>query len=263
MTDPDPRGAVTLPVLPAARSRAARATRLVRDVLRLEDVVLIVWVGLQPLVFRALGYGQSQAPGGGLDLMDAHNPLLGLVELVAVAGALVCLATRPAMSSGAAGRGAADFGALGPLTGGLLLATVIGTQNLFGIAEAGFGVAMVVIVVAFLLSSTTPPLAIPVRRVLVTPYVLVSASLFNGLIGQVGGLFDLHALLGQGLAQAAQVLPSTLVVMVPFAAVYYLMLVYAPRQLAVTDGGPVAWLVRFLVFLTVEVLTVSWLAATG
>jgi hypothetical protein len=260
VTGPDPRNAVPLPVLPPARSRAARATHLVRDVLRLEDLVLIVWVGLQPIVFRALGVGPSQAPSGGLDLMDAHNPLLGLVELVAVGGALVCLATRPAMSSGAAGRGAADFAGLGPLTGGLLLATVIGTQNLFGSAEAGFGVAFVAIVVAFLLSSATPPLAVPVRRVLVTPYVLVSASLFNGLVGQVGGLFDLHSLLGQGLAQVAQVLPSTLVVMVPFAAVYYLMLVYAPRQLAVADGGPVAWLVRFLVFLAVEVLTVSWLA---
>ena len=55
-------------------------------------------------------------------------------------------------------------------------------------------------------------------------------------------------------------LPLTLLVMVPFAAVYYLMLVYAPRQLAVDDGGPVAWAFRFLVFLAVEVLTVSWLA---
>ena len=106
MTGPDPRQAVPLPVLPPARSRAARATQLVRDVLRLEDLVLIVWVGLQPIVFRALGIGQSQAPSGGLELMDAHNPLLGLVELVAVGGALVCLATRPVMSSGAAGRGA-------------------------------------------------------------------------------------------------------------------------------------------------------------
>jgi len=260
---PDPHGAIPLPTLPPAAGRASRVSRLVRGALRLEDLVLIVWVGLQPLVLRVLGYGPSQTNSGGLDLMDAHDPLLGLVELVAVGGALICLAKRPAMSSGAAGRGAPDFAALGPLTGGLLLATVIGTQNLFGMAEAGFGVAFAAVVVAFLLSSATPPVAIPVRRVLVTPYVLVSASLFNGLIGQVGGVFDLHSLVGQDMGQLAHVLPQLLVVMVPFAAVYYLMLVYAPRQLAVADGGPVTWLVRFAVFLVVEIVAVSVLAATA
>ncbi len=258
-----PDGSLPLPTLPAGHGRAARVTRLVRDVLRLEDVVLIVWVAVQPVVLRALGHGSVPASGGGLDLLDGRDPLLGLVALGAVAGALVCLATRAADPATGAAAPAADRGTIGPLTGGLLLATVIGCQNLFGSGDAGFGLALVAILVASLLPGALPAIPVPYRRVLVTPYVLLSASLFNGLMGQISGLFDVHVVLDQGLAATIQVLPPVLGVLLAFCGVYYLMLVYAPRQLAVADGGVVAWLVRFAVFLAAEIVTVSWLAATS
>jgi hypothetical protein len=209
-----------------------------------------------------LAQGPAPASGGGLDLLDGRDPLLGLVALGAVAGALVCLATRAADPAGGAAA-PADRGTIGPLTGGLLLATVIGCQNLFGNGDAGFGLALVAVLVASLLPGALPAIPIPYRRVLVTPYVLLSASLFNGLMGQISGLFDVHTVLDQGLAATLQVLPPVLGVMLAFCGVYYLMLVYAPRQLAVADGGMVAWLVRFAVFLAAEIVTVSWLAATS
>jgi hypothetical protein len=262
MTGPDPRSAVPLPVLPPARSRAARVTHLVRDVLRLEDVLLIVWVAVQPIVLRGGGQAAGTASGG-LDLLDGHDPLLGLVALAAVAGSLVCLATRPIDAATSQPAGAPERGTICPLTGGLLLATAIGCQNLFGTAEAGFGIALVAIVVASLLPGALPGIRVPYRRALVTPYVLLSASLFNGLIGQVAGLFDLHQLVGQGLAATVATLPPVLGVLLAFCGVYYLMLVYAPRQLAVADGGLVAWVVRFAVFVAAEIITISWLAATA
>ena len=252
-------GPLPLPTLPPAA--AARVTRLVRDVLRLEDVVLIVWVAVQPIVLRAGGH--AGAASGGLDLLDGHDPLLGLGALAAVAGALVCLATRPLDPATGQPAAAAERGTIGPLTGGLLLATAIGCQNLFGTAEAGFGVALVAIVVASLLPGVLPAIRVPYRRVLVAPYVLLSASLFNGLMGQIGGLFDVHQLVGQGLAATVAALPPVLGVLLAFCGVYYLMLVYAPRQLAVADGGLVAWAVRFAVFVAAEIVTVSWLAATA
>jgi hypothetical protein len=261
----DPGGSLPLPTLPASPAgggRAARLTRLVRDVLRLEDVVLIVWVAVQPIVLRALGQGPASGSGGGLDLLDGHDPLVGLLALGAVAGALVCLATRTAGPSGGAAP-APDRGTIGPLTGGLLLATVIGCQNLFGNGDAGFGLALVAVLVASLLPGVLPAIPVAYRRVLVTPYVLLSASLFNGLVGQIGGLFDVHTVLDQGLGATLQALPPVLGVMLAFCGVYYLMLVYAPRQLAVADGGLVAWLVRFAVFVAAEIVTVSWLAATS
>lgn len=262
MTGPDPGSALPLPVLAPARSRAARATQLVRDALRLEDLVLIVWVAVQPILLRAGGHAAGSVSGG-LDLLDGHDSLLGLGALAAVAGALVCLATRPLNPSTGRPAATAERGTIGPLTGGLLLATAIGCQNLFGTAEAGFGVALVAIVVASLLPGVLPAIRVPYRRVLVAPYVLLSASLFNGLMGQIGGLFDVHQLVGQGLAATIAALPPVLGVLLAFCGVYYLMLVYAPRQLAVADGGLVAWAVRFLVFVAAEIVTVSWLAATA
>lgn len=257
----EPAGPLPLPTLPAG-GRAARLARLARDVLRLEDVLLIVWVAVQPIVLRAGGQAAGTASGG-LDLLDGHDPLLGLGALAAVAGALVCLATRPVDPSTGQPAAAAERGTIGPLTGGLLLATAVGCQNLFGTVEAGFGVALVAIVVASLLPGALPAIRVPYRRVLVTPYVLLSASLFNGLMGQIGGFFDIHQLVGPGLAATVASLPPVLGVLLAFCGVYYLMLVYAPRQLAVADGGLVAWAVRFAVFVAAEIVTVSWLAATA
>ena len=255
-----PAGPRPLPTLPAGR--VSRLAGVVRDVLRLEDVVLTVWVAVQPIVLRA-GGPASGTTSGGLDLLDGHDPWLGLGALAAVAGALVCLATRPLDRASGRPAAAPERGTIGPLTGGLLLATAIGCQNLFGTPEAGFGLALVAIVVASLLPGALPAIRVPVRRLLVAPYVLLSASLFNGVIGQVGGLFDLHQLAGQGLATTMATLPPVLGVLLAFCGVYYLMLVYAPRQLAVADGGLVAWAVRFAVFVAAEIVTVSWLAATA
>jgi hypothetical protein len=262
----DPGGSLPVPTLPgpsAGGGRAARLTHLVRDVLRVEDVVLIIWVAVQPIVLRAFGQSPATASGGGLDLLGGHDQLLGLVALGAVAGALVCLATRAADPSSGGTVTPADRGTIGPLTGGLLLATVIGCQNLFGNGDAGLGLALVAVLVASLLPGALPAIPVPYRRVLVTPYVLLSASLFNGLMGQISGLFDVHTVVDQGLAATLQELPPVLGVMLAFCGVYYLMLVYAPRQLAVADGGVIAWLVRFAVFLAAEIVTVSWLAATA
>ncbi len=259
-----PPASLPLPVLPpaAAGGRAARLARLARDVLRLEDVLLIVWIAVQPIVLRAGGQ-VAGAASGGLGLLDGHDPLLGLGALAAVAGALVCLATRPLDPSTGQPAAAPERGTIGPLTGGLLLATAVGCQNLFGTTEVGFGLALVAIVVASLLPGAMPGIRVPYRRALVTPYVLLSASLFNGLMGQIGGLFDLHQLVGQDLAATIATLPPVLGVLLAFCGVYYLMLVYAPRQLAVADGGLVAWVVRFAVFVAAEIVTVSWLAATA
>ncbi|MFI5261907.1 MAG: hypothetical protein ACHQZR_05080 [Candidatus Limnocylindrales bacterium] len=240
-----------------------------RDALRLEDVLLIVWVACQPVVLRALGHGPSASgsssagSSGGLALLDGHDPLLGLVASLAVVGALVCLATHPAPLGDGSVVAVADRGTVGPLAGGMLLVGAVGTQNLFDTVGAGFAVVLVAIGVASLLPDALPPIAVPDRRALVTPYLLVAASLFNGLIGQLGGLFDLRGLLDQGLGPTLQALPVYVGFVLAFCGVYYLMLVYAPRQLATADGGVVAWLIRFATFVVAEVVVVTWLAGAS
>lgn len=257
---PLPETTVPLPDLPPrATGWPARLVRLVRDALRLEDVLLIAWVAAQPVVLAALGHATATT-GGGFDLLDGHDPWFGLVEALAVAGAVACLATRPSTADGGRSIGLADRGAFGPLAGGLLLAGVIAAQNLLGAGDAGFGVMLVTILVASLLPGALPAIPIPYRRVLVTPYVLVSASLFNGLMGQLGGIFDLHGLFDTGLGAALPVLPEALGLVLAFCGIYYLMLVYAPRQLAEAEGGLLTWLTRFGVFVAAEIVVATWLA---
>ncbi len=87
----------TLPTPPRASGRAARLARLVRDVLRLEDVVLIVWVAAA--AHRAAGVGAGSGAGAGRrpgPPRRTRPARSGCVALGAVAGALVCLATRAA-----------------------------------------------------------------------------------------------------------------------------------------------------------------------
>lgn len=44
-----------------------------------------------------------------------------------------------------------------------------------------------------------------------------------------------------------------------FSAVYYAILVYAPRQIAEREGGLVEWLLRYAAFVASIVLGLGWL----
>ena len=67
-----PPDSLPLPVLPptAAGGRAAQLMRLVRDALRLEDLILIVWVAFQPALLAALRGG----PAAGAGVADPFGP---------------------------------------------------------------------------------------------------------------------------------------------------------------------------------------------
>jgi hypothetical protein len=41
------------------------------------------------------------------------------------------------------------------------------------------------------------------------------------------------------------------------------MLIYAPRQIADREGGAIAWLARFALFLASVILGISWLSLLG
>ncbi len=48
-----------------------------------------------------------------------------------------------------------------------------------------------------------------------------------------------------------------------FSAVYYAMLVFAPRQVAEREGSPISWLARFGVFAVSLVFGLAWLRPFG
>jgi hypothetical protein len=236
----DPGQALPAPSPPQSR----RSTTL----LVAEDWLLAAWVSIAtPLLFRAQG-------GGGP--FDSGAPLLGALRVIAVAGALVCLAARQTPADIAANRPSLiKGGAIGPLVGAILLVAISGFTALDLPSGAGTVLVIVALVAMVLAHFVVPPLPTPIRRILVTPFVLVSGSLFWTLIAAITG--------EPGSATpAAAPAPATALAaggfLIAFSGVYYVMLIFAPRQVAEREGGLVTWLFRYLLFAAGVVAGLEW-----
>jgi len=222
--------------------------------LRLEDWLLVGWVALAtPLLFRFVGSG---------DPFGSGRPLEGVIDLVAVFGALACLAARRPATEVARSPSFINRGAVGPFGGGLLLVTISG----FTAVNASQRIVLVALIsaaiVLVLVHVRVPPLPIVVRRALVSPFVMVTGGIFWSLIEAVvggstgGGALGLNAL---ELLRA----PTALFFLAAFSGVYYAMLVYAPRQVAEREGGLIAWGLRYAAFALSVVLGLGWLRIIG
>ncbi len=221
---------------------------------RAEDALLVLWVAVAgPLLDRL---------HGGAGAFDPGHPVDGAVRLGAVLAALVGLAARPtAPLPGDAAVSVLRRGVVGPLTGGLLLIAGSGLAALGSAPEVAaplLGLAATTSLVAahWLL----PPLSTGLRRALVLPLVLVAGGLFRQLVGPVVdaiGPVGLSALSGApgALAVAGFVAACS--------AVYYAMLVYAPRQMVEPEGGPLTWLIRYGLFAASVLFGLGWLRLLG
>ncbi len=221
-------------------------------VLRPEDWLLAGTVGLvSPALLAAQGGGGPFDPG---------RPLDGLLRVAGVLGALACLATR---TQGATTRSAVDGASIGPLTGGLLLVGGSAAAS-FGLDPAvAFGPTLVLVLVFSLLGNLRPALPIGFRRALVTPFVLAAGSLFWNVVRSVAGSGSFSGQIGTAFASDPQASLLVVGLVAAGAGVYYAMLVYAPRQVAEREGGPLEWLVRFGLFFGGVVFGLGWLAALG
>ena len=209
------------------------------------------WVAVaSPILFRS---------GGDRGPFDADQPLQGLLRLGAVLCVIVCLAVRrPPEASAKAEPSLLNRGAVGPLVGGILLVTISGftaldTPSRF-VLPVLVGAAIVAVVVRF----AAPPLPTIARRALVSPFVIVTAGIYWNLIAQLTGGHGLTIRPSQAIAD-----PHTaeliLGVLVAFSAVYYAMLIYAPRQIAEREGGLVEWAIRYVLFVVSIFLGIGWL----
>ena len=242
----------------AASTRLSRWSRAALSAIRPEDLVLAGWVALaNPLL--------SQSQGGG-DPFASGRPIDGLIRLAGVAGALVCLGTRTAGLPADADQSILTGGAAGPAVGGLMLVGASGLAALGLAPEAAFFPLFGVVLVLLLLRDHVPALPTAARRALITPFVLAAGGIFwnfvrgvtGGASGGVGSLGDVGSLMAQ-----AQAIAPVLGILTLGAAVYYAMLVYAPRQIAEREGGPLVWLARFALFLASLVLGFGWLGMVG
>ena len=220
---------------------------------RIEDWLLAGWVALvAPPVIHA----QSSA-----GIFDGGRPLDGLLGLAGLAGAAVCLATGTMGDPARPGFGVSA--ALGPFVGGLLL-VVFSTAAALGLSEAaGIALAIVIVIGAVLVRLRWPALPVVVRRALVTPYILAAGGLFWSVIGTVTAGGDLPAAIRQTAPSDIRSVLPVVGFLLAFSGVYYAMLVFAPRQVAEHEGGPVAWVVRFGLFVASVALGAGWLVALG
>jgi hypothetical protein len=218
-----------------------------------EDWLIIGWVAIaSPLAYRETGSAEP---------FDSGHPLLGAVQLAAVLAALACLAARRRVADGSAQDSATNRALVGPLTGGLLLVAISGFVALDASQPVVLAVAAATAILMVAVRLRVPPLPAQSRRVLMSPFVLVTGGIFWSVIEAVsgpngGGVFGLQAI---DLLRT----PTALLFFAAFSGVYYAMLIYAPRQAADREGGPVTWIVRYVAFGIGVIFGLGWLRIFG
>ena len=196
--------------------------------------------------------------GGDKGPFDPDQPVVGAIRLGAVFAVLLCLATRQRADSSTPRTTLINRGAMGPMVGGILLIGIGGFIALDVPSQAVLPLLVVAAILLIALRFTLPPLGVLARRALVTPYVVVAAGLYWTIIESVVPTQGMAAARSQALLDP-HFAGVALALLIAFSAVYYAMLVFAPRQIAEREGGPVEWLLRYVAFVASIALGIGWL----
>jgi hypothetical protein len=270
MTDTaEPAAAGNPPTLPEAGASvpvpvASPASRRWLDdvwLFRAEDLLLAVWIAIAaPLVVRV----------GGIGVFDENRPVEGVVILSSLAAALYCLIAGTSSQDGSADRpvrGSVIGAGVGPLAGGVILVAATGFSALSAPDGWTAPIAVAGLVAIGLVRLRVPAIPAAARRAMLTPFVLVSGSLFwalmNAVLGPGGASGVTASQLRDALVNQAPGAGPFALALLAFSAVYYAMLVFAPRHVADGEGNPVAWLVRYGLFVASMLLGWGWVNAFG
>jgi hypothetical protein len=227
--------------------------------LRVEDFALAAWnVAGVPLVVAG-----SAAPI--LALGDEPNTLAGVVQLVAVIGAIVAVATRPTGSVPSPEPLGSDarLAFYGPLVGAV--AFVSGSVSAYlgvGIDGLIIGTSFLVITAAMLLGDRLPVIDRGLRRAMILPFILVTAGIFNAFAADILDGLDVGELISSLTVDGTGFGLFILGMIVAGLAFFYAALVVAPRMLVDPEagGGCLLWPVRFVLYLVSAVVGIGWLS---
>jgi hypothetical protein len=228
--------------------------------LRTEDLLLAVWnaIGVPLVAISAL------APA--LTLGDEPNPAAGIVQLVAVFGMIVAVATRPTGSIaspeplGTDGR----LAFYGPLVGAV--AFVAGSASAYlGLGVDGFvvGTSFLIITAAMVFGDRLPVIDAGLRRALVVPFIAVCAGVFNGFAADILADLDVGQLITSLTVDGTGFGLFIVGMLVAALAFFYASLIVAPRMLVdpqAIAGGCLLWPIRFVLYLVSALLGIGWLA---
>jgi hypothetical protein len=230
-----------------------------------EDLGLVAWnaIGV-PLI-------GSSAAAPLLALGEPPTPAVGVVQLLAVVGALVALATRPA---GLAMPGFDDgdfrYGLLGPFIGAIAFIGGSASSHLGSDLDGPvIGLSFVIVVAAMVVHDRLPTVDPAVRRVLVVPFIFVCAGIFDAFAADLLRGVDLIELFAAARIDETGFGFFILGMLVAALATFYWMFVVAPRVFITPEQavpGPIGcltWPLRFVLYVLSALLGIGWLAALG
>jgi hypothetical protein len=231
--------------------------------LRIEDLLLAAWnlVGVPLIALSAL------APA--LTLGDAQDPVAGIIQLVAVVGLIVAVATRPTGSipSDIPLGTDARLAFYGPLVAAV--AFVAGSASAYlGLGIDGFvvGTSFLIITGAMVFGDRLPVIDANLRRAFVVPFIAVCAGVFNGFAADILDDLDVGQLLTSLTVDGTGFGLFIVGMLVAALAFFYASLVVAPRMLVdprAVAGGCLLWPLRFVLYIVSAVLGIGWLAVVA
>jgi hypothetical protein len=186
-----------------------------------------------------------------------------LLYLAATVGAIVVLATRnpgdqPPLIAGdgeISPRAYAPF----PFMAALSMIGAAGASGVgLGSADLLFALIFIATVAAFLFYEKLPVLPASTRRALITPCILICAVIFNGIMSDFFN--EVRPVDITGIVDTAG-LGGALMVFLFVPGFFYLMFVFAPRQLAEAEGTWSLWVTRYFLYLAAAIPGAALLSA--
>jgi hypothetical protein len=227
--------------------------------LRVEDVLLAGWNAAGVPLLAAGSLSPIVALG------DEPNTVAGVIQLVAIAGAIIAIATRPSGMPPEQAKlvGELRIGFMGPLVGAVAFVSGSASTYLgFGVDGLAIGTAFLAIVGAMLLGDRLPVMDAGLRRALILPFIGVSAGIFNGFAADVLDGLDVAELLTSLTVDQTGFGVFIVTMLVAGLGFFYAALVVAPRTLVAPEdaGGCLVWPMRFALYLVSAVFGIGWLA---
>ncbi len=228
---------------------------------QIEDALLFVWlVVVTPLLQVVLGGAMRGLSLGNLDHSAPDATALGVVFLGATLAAAVCTLTRaPGDEQAKEPVTGTPFGyAHLPMMAATAIMLFLGLA-LLGLDDASPGLMCLwfgLFVVVAMVYPRMPVLDFSLRRILMTPFIILSTTIFTSSINPIlagvdpKGLFRI-AQSELGRFELGLILAGTLV--------YYLMFVFAPRQIAGGGGSWRQWALRFVLYVVGLILNIGFL----
>lgn len=231
--------------------------------LQFEDALLFVWLVLvTPLLEFLLGGLLRGLSLGNIDRSAPHATALGITFVLATLLAILCTITRApgdAAAPEAVAGGTFGYAHL-PMLAAIGIIGFLGLE-LLGLGDAAMGLMCLwfgLFGVTAMIHSRMPVIDFTFRRVLMTPFIILSATIFTSSITPLFSDVDPNSLLRLVASQFGQFQFGLVLAAV---LVYYLMFVFAPRLIAGSGGSWLEWGIRFLLYVMGLILNIGVLRA--